>query len=141
MDTVNISCDIACNGAGLHLRAAVGDCVLFDGDPNGQIKCSTSIPDADGEHELIFTLSKKTAEHTRVDADGNIVDDVVVTITDISFDEISLGYTLLENSSYTHDFNGTGEPVTEKFSGTMGCNGTVTLKFSTPVYLWLLEHM
>ena len=27
------------------------------------------------------------------------------------------------------------------FFGNMGCNGYVSLKFATPIYLWLLEHM
>ena len=37
------------------------------------------------------------------------------------------------------EINGTQESVDDDFFGTMGCNGTVRLKFSSPVYLWLLE--
>jgi len=46
-----------------------------------------------------------------------------------------------ELATYTHDFNGTKELTQEKFYGVMGCNGTVSLKFATPIYLWLLENM
>ena len=62
-------------------------------------------------------------------------------ISDIQFDEIRLGHLVHELANYTHNFNGTGPYVVEPFSNSMGCNGTVSLKFTTPVYLWLLEHM
>jgi hypothetical protein len=42
---------------------------------------------------------------------------------------------------YEHNANGTGPLVQDKFYGEMGCNGTVTLEFSSPTYLWLLEQM
>jgi hypothetical protein len=38
-------------------------------------------------------------------------------------------------------FNGTSEVTEDKFYSELGCNGTVSLKFTTPMYLWLLEHM
>jgi hypothetical protein len=69
------------------------------------------------------------------------VSDAVLTIKDLAFDEIKLGHMLTELATYTHNFNGTKEPVQEKFYGAMGCNGTVSLKFAAPVYLWLLENM
>ena len=47
----------------------------------------------------------------------------------------------VEQAVYTHDFNGTSKATENKFYGELGCNGTVSLKFSTPMYLWLLEHM
>jgi hypothetical protein len=46
-----------------------------------------------------------------------------------------------EQAVYTHDFNGTQQEIQDEFYSEMGCNGTVSLKFSTPIYLWLLEHM
>ena len=99
------------------------------------------IPDDDGDHELKFILKNKTAEHTQVDEAGNIVADATLSITDVAFDEIKLGHMLTELSTYTHDFNGTKDTTQDTFYGAMGCNGTVSLKFSTPIYLWLLEHM
>jgi hypothetical protein len=44
-------------------------------------------------------------------------------------------------AKYQHDFNGTGKLTTQNFYGELGCNGTVSLKFSTPIYIWLLENM
>ena len=42
---------------------------------------------------------------------------------------------------FQHDFNGTQPEIKDTFFGEMGCNGTVSLRFTTPIYLWLLEHM
>ena len=93
------------------------------------------------EHELRLMLKNKTTAHTQVDEHGNIVSDARLVITDVAFDEIRLGHLFFEQAVYTHDFNGTGKETEEKFYGELGCNGTVSLKFSTPMYLWLLEHM
>ena len=95
----------------------------------------------DAEHELRLVLKNKTTAHTQVDEHGNIVADARLLITDVAFDEIKLGHMLVEQAVYTHDFNGTGATTQAKFYGELGCNGTVSLKFATPMYLWLLEHM
>ena len=95
----------------------------------------------DVAHELRLVLKNKTAEHTRIDEHGNIVADARLLISDVAFDEIKLGHMLVEQAVYTHDFNGTGKATEDKFYGELGCNGTVSLKFATPMYLWLLEHM
>ena len=95
----------------------------------------------DAEHELRLVLKNKTAEHTQVDEQGNIITDARLLITDVAFDEIRLGHMFFEQAVYTHDFNGTGKATEDKFYGELGCNGTVSLKFATPMYLWLLEHM
>ena len=95
----------------------------------------------DAEHELRLVLKNKTAEHTQVDEQGNIITDARLLITDVAFDEIRLGHMFFEQAVYTHDFNGTGATTQDKFYGELGCNGIVSLKFATPMYLWLLEHM
>lgn len=99
------------------------------------------LPENDGEHELKFILKNKTTEHTTINEAGNIVADARLTVTDLAFDEIQLGHMVTELATYTHDFNGTQSLTTDKFYGVIGCNGTVSLKFTTPIYLWLLEHM
>ena len=102
---------------------------------------SHEIPDDDGEHELRIVMKHKITEHTELDNTGNIVRDVMLTISDIKFDDIDLGKIFFEKSIYTHDFNGSQPTVHDQFFGNMGCNGTVNLKFSTPVYIWLLDNM
>lgn len=95
----------------------------------------------DAEHELRLVLKNKTTAHTQVDEHGNILADARLLITDVAFDEIQLRNMFSEQAVYTHDFNGTGETTQAKCYGELGCNGAVSLKFTTPMYLWLLEHM
>jgi hypothetical protein len=102
---------------------------------------SYDMSDLDAEHELRFVMKYKTADHTKVDESGAIVEDACLTVSDLAFDDIALGHILIEKAVYTHNFNGNGETVQDKFFGEMGCNGTVSLKFTTPMYLWLLENL
>ena len=67
--------------------------------------------------------------------------DARVIITDVEFNGLKLDYTFVEQAIYTHDFNGTKQQQQARFYGEMGCNGTVSLEFSTPCYLWLLENL
>ena len=93
------------------------------------------------EHELRIVMKHKTPDHTELDNAGNIIRDAMLSISDIKFDEIALGQVLLNKAVFTHDFNGSQPPVDDKFFGDLGCNGTVSLKFTAPTYLWLLENM
>jgi len=102
---------------------------------------SISVADKDAEHVLKLILKGKCSDHTTVDSDGNILSDTVLTISDLAFDGIVSGQIMCDNATYVHDFNGSGELTEQQFFGTMGCNGTVALNFSTPIYLWLLENM
>ena len=99
------------------------------------------IPDVDGDHELRLVLTGKTPEHTQINEQGEIVSDSTLIVSNLAFDEIKLGHMLTKLASYTHDYNGTKDPVQDRFYGEMGCNGTVSLRFTTPMYLWLLENM
>ena len=105
------------------------------------IEFTHEFDEVDAEHELRFIMKNKTVEHTRVDEGNNIVHDAWLTIADVAFEEIELGHMLVEQAVYTHDFNGTQPEIEDTFFGEMGCNGTVSLRFTTPIYLWLLEHL
>ena len=104
-------------------------------------ECQTKFSDADGEHEIRFVMKNKTIDLTQINEAGEILKDSCLTISDVAFEGIELGHMFVEQTTYTHDFNGTQTEVTEKFYGKMGCNGTVSLRFTTPIYLWLLENM
>ena len=99
------------------------------------------IDDEEGEHELKFVLKNKTQDHTTVDEHNNIVSDAVLSIANVAMDEIKLGHMFFEQTHYCHDTNGSQLLAEHKFFGAMGCNGYVSLKFSTPLYLWLLTNM
>ena len=97
--------------------------------------------DVDAEHELKFVLKNKTQDHTQVDEQGNILSDAMLSISNIAFDEIKLGHMFIEQTVYHHDMNGSQDLTEFQFYGSMGCNGYVSLKFATPIYVWLLENM
>lgn len=95
----------------------------------------------DSEHELKFVLKNKTNKHTRVDDHGNILNDAMLSIANVAFDNVKLGHAFFEQTVYHHDANGSQMFGKHKFFGNMGCNGYVSLKFTTPIYIWLLEHL
>ena len=143
--TVCITFNLATTGATAKLgfEAWIDDRKVLDVDHVKETqKITVDFEDQDNaEHELRLILKNKTAEHTRIDEHGNIVTDARLVITDVAFEEIQVKNIFTEQAVYTHDFNGTGKETEDKFYGELGCNGTVSLKFSTPMYLWLLEHM
>ena len=75
------------------------------------------ILDDDGDHELRFVLKHKHSDHTQVDADGNILRDATITVSDIEFDDIDYQYLTTTLAQYQHDFNGTGESTNQSFHG------------------------
>ena len=144
METVKFNCVVSSTdfGVPLGLEIWLDDHKLFDQDHvDHDCPVEYEMPDDDGDHELRFVLKNKRSDHTQVDADGNILNDARVTVSDIEFDDIDCQYLTVRLAEYQHDFNGTGNPTIDKFYGEMGCNGTVSLKFTTPIYLWLLENM
>jgi hypothetical protein len=138
-----ISCKVGTTDpkSALGFEAWVDDRKFFDSEHvRDTQEISVEISDNDAEHELKFVLKNKTPEHTTVDEHGVIVSDAKLSITDLAFDEILLAQLVVDKSTYTHNFNGNGAKTQENFYGEMGCNGTVSLKFTTPMYLWFLEN-
>jgi len=142
-NTTKISCTIGATNAAtkLGLEIWLDDQQLFDTNHVSTQQLEWSIKEDEGDHELRFIMKNKTIDHTQIDTNGNIIKDATIKINDLSFDEIVLGQIFIDHAKYTHDFNGTHDTITEKFYGEMGCNGTVSLKFTTPIYIWLLENM
>ena len=142
--TAIISCTLNTTDSTIDLgfEAWINEQKFYDiNHVTGEQIFSMEIPDADGEHELKFILKNKKPEHTKIDTAGNIISDARLILSNLSVDEIKLGHMATELATYTHNFNGTKESTQNKFYGEMGCNGTVSLKFSTPIYMWLLENM
>lgn len=103
---------------------------------------TVSVPDSQEprQRELAFCLKGKHSHHTKIDSHGEIVQDHVIGISDFTVEGVLAQHVLVSQSRYTHDFNGAGSETQDRFFGIMGCNGTVTLAFSTPIFLWLLEN-
>jgi hypothetical protein len=130
--------------AELGFEAWINDRCVFDSDcVSSSVTVTVNLPSdsVETEHTLKLVLKNKLSEHTQISESGEIVNDACLTVSNLSFDGIELGQMVNDLAMYQHDFNGTQPTIQEQFFGTMGCNGTVKLKFTTPVYLWILENM
>jgi hypothetical protein len=97
--------------------------------------------DEEGEHKICFVMKNKKLDDTQVDVNGNIIKDACVTIRNLALDDIDVNQVFIDSAVYEHNFNGTQPSSQVKFYGNLGCNGIVTVNFTTPIYLWLLERM
>lgn len=139
-----ISCSIGTTDASIPLGIEIWideHCALDLESVTDTIQFEHRIPDDEKNHVMKFVMKNKLPTHTKIDEQGNIISDACLTITDVKFENITLGQIFIELAKYQHDFNGIGPSTVESFYGQMGCNGTVSIEFDTPVYLWLLEHI
>jgi len=144
MNSMSITFDLDSSdyNCALAFDAVLDDVVVFSTDHVTAPKfVSIAVSDDDSEHELKFVLKNKLSTHTKIDDQGNIVKDAVLTIANVTFDDIKLGHMFDKLAVYHHDHNGTTPAGQHRFYGDMGCNGHVSLKFTSPIYLWLLENM
>ena len=135
------------------LEVWLDDQPLLDTNNTTDQQLEFLIVDDETDHELRFVMKNKTNDHTRLDTHGNIIKDAMISVENFKIDDIDISsiLTCYPNQLYSdvpthiiqyrHDFNGTQPAVVDRFYGSMGCNGTVILKFTTPIYLWLLENM
>ena len=144
MDKITVTFDLTSSdyASALGFEVLLDDVSLLSIDHvNKPTPVSLEILDDEGEHEFKFVMKNKTPEHTVVDDTGNITIDAMLSIANVAFDDIKLGHVFVEQSVYYHDFNGSQDAIKDEFYGDMGCNGHVSLRFTTPIYLWLLENM
>lgn len=92
-------------------------------------------------HKIKFVMSGKKINDTILDADGNITKNPMLVISNICFESVCCDVWVIDNSQYLHNFNGTQDQIVDSFGGSMGCNGTVSFEFATPIYVWLLGIM
>ena len=145
MTTYQISCVIGTTDptAQLGLTIYLDSHVLFNSDHVTQthLPLTFDLEEDEAKHELQFVMKNKSVNDTVVDKNGNIVRDARLIISNLTFEEIALNQIFIDHAVYTHDFNGSQNEIKDKFYGEMGCNGTVSLEYTTPVYLWFLENM
>jgi hypothetical protein len=105
----------------------------------------------EGDYSLSIELLNKSMFDTVLDSDGNIVNDLLLNIDSIEIDEIDLGSLLWTASEYKPDYPekhrlktiqaGKELPETVKNCVNLGWNGRWILPFTSPFYIWLLEHI
>jgi hypothetical protein len=145
MSSVKFSCTVTSSDptAELGLEVWLDGTILFNCDhviePQ---KISVLIPDQnEAEHVLKLVMKNKKLEHTQLDNQGNILQDCILIVSDLAFDKVIASHAFYSLAKYDHDFNGSGPATQQKFFGELGCNGTVKLEFSTPMYEWLLDYL
>jgi hypothetical protein len=145
MQKVRISLDVVnpseSHNIGIELR--IDDVKFFDSIvAPGTHHIVHEFDEDETEHCLYIVMKGKTQTDTEIDDQGNIVNDAVIDIKNVSLDEINIDRLIHDLGQYIHDGNG-AEPVQSihRFYGHLGCNGRVQLKFACPVYLWFLENM
>lgn len=98
----------------------------------------------EGTHELKIRLENKTDRDVEKDGHGGILNDMLLNIASIEIDGIDLGNLLWSASQFIADetkiINGEDMTVLDSCVN-LGWNGTYSIKFESPFYLWLLENL
>jgi hypothetical protein len=90
-------------------------------------------------NKLQIRLNNKTDEDVVQNEDcTEILKDMLLNIISIEIDEIDLGQLLWSHSEFIAD--DPSHPALKKCVN-LGWNGTYTLEFTSPFYLWLLESI
>ena len=144
MVTISLKFRLSASGTGTCFSLRVDGQTVWQGDPGSadHLIEYNNLSDTDGERHLIeFVLEDKTFDHTTLDEQGNIVSDLLVSISNIAIEDVDLDKTIHKIAHYHHNFNGTGVQTDSKFFGVLGCNGVATFEFTSPFYLWVLENL
>ena len=127
-----------------NIKVCVGEQILLDTQLDTVLEYNHSIKlAAEADHQLTFTLYNKTKYDTVV-KDGIIEKDTLIKISKIQIEDVDITTMItLDNEKfyYEHDNNGSTALEKHTFYDTLGCNGTATINFTTPFYVWLLENL
>jgi hypothetical protein len=143
---MHLELDISANAdcEDIRLEVYINDTSIFQ--TTAQQTIQTIIYDIDedpADHELKLVMSGKTSKHTIVDNNDQITSDIFFIINRLEFEELDMTelFCLGRRSRHKHSFNSTQPEFDDEFYGQIGCNGTVFMPFSTPIYLWLFDNI
>ena len=138
-----------------HAEIMINDKRYFKGDITATEDKSNAIVfeqelDEGKDYELVIKRSGKSNNQTVVNEKGDILHDQLLHIKNIEIDEINIGGLVYEGV-YTPEYpepwatqqREAGTELKESFKNVtqMGHNGSWRFKFSSPFYMWLLEHL
>lgn len=139
---LDISANVDCTD--IMLEVYINDTNIFQTTAQQKIQTiAYDISDEPWTQELKLVMSGKNSKHTKVDNEGKIISDIFFTINRLEFEELDMKelFCLGRRSRHRHSFNSTQPEFDDEFYGEIGCNGTVFMPFSTPIYLWLLDNI
>lgn len=145
MSTETFTFEVESTDPSVPLKLAVwinDECCLAPTQVNEALTFKHEINDDDEkEYTVRIEMSGKTDEHTKIDEQGNIVKDALLKFKNFEIMGISIDTVMHTGPKYRHNHNGHSDEVEQNFALAMGCNGNVEFKFTTPIYMWLLEHL
>ena len=118
----------------LHLSIRLDNKIVYSQAVITVEQFDLELDDSDGEHLLEFELSGKGAEHTVYNIEGLIERDSCVSIRNLKFNDVDLNPLLYKLGRYEPE-------LPEPFYGALKSNGRARILFTTPIDLWLFEHM
>lgn len=138
VDTLDLEINLSSTQWDLAPRAKVwlDTSVIFQGVVDNAVKIKTKVNMREGEHCLKISFFGKDGRTQTIIEDGKIVKDQLLNIDSIIMDDIDLGHLVYSNSKFVDE---TGTEHRNMIN--LGLNGDWTLKFQTPVYVWLLENL
>ena len=142
MEKATLEMQVSANDIGSLLTIKFDGQDVWQGDPGSETTLVKYDFDDEQEREctVSMTMSGKNESHVQFTESGEFSKDLLVAVAGIKLDGININQIVYDTAVYNHDFNGSKDPVQDRFFGLMGCNGTVTFKFKTPVFHWFLEH-
>jgi len=127
------------------IKVAINNNILLDTQLEEKLDFKQTVElSEDNSHQLTFTLYDKTNNDTEILEDGSIKQDTLVKLSQLELENVNLTETMSLNKDvfyYEHDSNGTAQLEKHTLYNTLGCNGTATINFSTPFYIWSLENL
>ena len=149
METINIKIDIEVithqNVAEHpHVQVLINDKVRFDKimEHSDIINFKVELEE-DQQHKLTIVYDNKSARYDVVLQDGLPIKDKRIEINRISFEDIELDFfTLSSQDSLSYTTTDPQGENTKGFDATkLSWNGSTTLLFESPIYIWILENL
>jgi hypothetical protein len=135
-----LSANVACPD--IFVEVYLNGTKLFESAAQKQVQTITyNIDESPADHALQLVMRGKNFSHTQFNDAEEIVKDIYFQVDRLEFENIDMREIFcLGKSCYAHNFNSTDPVFLDEFYGIIGCNGTVSIEFSTPIYLWFNNH-
>jgi len=142
--TIPVQCNITVSNPAtpLYFAAYIDNLLIFEENiTTGSYTINSGVENTidTTNHELTFILDNKTENHTILDDNDIIIEDAMITVENILFDNINMLPVVGNFATYYHSFNSSeNEIITDVFHDNIGFNGKIVIPFTTPIHPWLL---
>lgn len=143
-DHVKVEIDLSCdywNYNPFDVSVFIDDEEIFAGEIEEKTTVTADVKDDENKHKIKLVLSGKTMHDTVTDGNGGpIINDVLLNVHDIRFDDISVGQCVHTYSVYKPEEENAPEELVKNCVN-LGWNGVWEFPFEMPIYIWLLENL